>query len=72
MEHYISHDKFLRLEAPPGTLVVVVPYMELRHFQMLMDAIRYPDKKREMWRTRVITEIEMVLMANFPPPHLPQ
>jgi len=72
MEHYISHDTFLRLEAPPGTLIVVIPYMELRQYQMLMDAVRYPDKARELERTRIIVEIEMVLMANVPPPQRKQ
>jgi len=72
MEHYISPDKFLRLEAPPGTLVVVIPYDELRQYQMLLSAIRYPDKAREYERTRIIVEIEMVLMANYPPPDYTQ
>lgn len=72
MEHYISPNKFLQLEVPPGTSVLVVPYMELRQFQMLLSAIRYPDKEREFQRTKAITEIEMVLLANAPPPDFEQ
>ena len=72
MEHYLSTNKFLRLEVPPGTLVIVVPYMELRYEQMFRSAIRYHDPLQEEWRTRLVVEIEMALMANYPPPDLEQ
>ena len=69
MEYHIFHDKTLNItNIPPQTLVLLVPYMELRQFQMLMSAIRYPDREREIIRTRLITDIEMVLIANTPPP----
>jgi hypothetical protein len=66
VEHFVSHNRVMNVTVPPRHLVIVIPPDELRMEQMLRSAIRYPTHAQEMWRTAVVTEIEMVLLCNAP------